>query len=246
MDRISAWLVALVALAGCQSPAFLQAEFAKAKSLRVVPEYRMDAGDNITIKVLNLEDDADNIITATIRPDGKVSFPKHGDILAAGKTTEQLAAELETAFKETLGLREPRVYVAANRFDSKNVTILGEVRRPGRYAYTGQMRVADVLGLAIDADAIRSAPNQTLLFREIDGKTKVYHVNLKDFFAKNRFETNFYVRPGDVIYVPRNGYAKVADSVQRFLQPISAIFAGIGLGTRTVSLFAPAPGGGGG
>jgi len=242
MDRISAWLVALVALAGCQSPAFLEAEFAKAKSLRVVPDYRIDAGDNITIKVLNIDDEeGDNIVTARVRPDGKVTFPKHGDILAAGKTTEQLAAELEEEFKETLGLREPRVYVAANSFDSKNVTILGQVRRPGRYPYNGQMRVADVLGLAIDTDVIRSAPNQTLLFREIDGKMKVYHINLKDFFHKNRFETNFYIRPGDVIYVPRNGYAKVGDAVQRFLQPISAVFAGIGLGARTVSLFAPTP-----
>jgi|GEM_PF-1070291 len=228
-------------LAGCASPAFNNAIFAKANALQAAPAYRIGPGDQVTIRVLGQEDVTESLVQDIVRPDGKVSFPVHGDITAAGKTTAELRTELQEAFKKTLNMKKPRVYVAVNSFDSKSVTVLGEVIRPGRFPYHGQMRVADLLGLAIGPKDTFAAPNRALLFREVEGATKVYHVHLKDFFNKANFDTNFYIRPGDVVYVPKNGWAKVYNGVRKVFLPFSAIFDSIGLGGRSVSYFAPVP-----
>jgi polysaccharide export outer membrane protein len=235
-------LAGLLVLVGCKSPAYQNAVYARAKALQVSPEYRMGEGDFITIKVLDQDPGArDILVNERIRPDGKIGFPRHGDIVATGKTPEELRAELEQSFQQTLQLKDPKVYVAVNRFFSKNVTVLGEVLRPGQYPYTGQTRVADLLGLAIGTQPLSAAPNRTLLFREVDGQMKVYHVNLKDFFDKADFKTNFYLRPGDVVYVPRNGFAIVANGVAKVMQPIAALLGAVGLGQRTVNFWIPSP-----
>jgi len=236
-------LAGLLVFVGCASPAYENAIFSRAKALQKSPEYRIGEGDAITIKVLDQDkEDPDILVTGLVRPDGKIGFPRHGDIVAAGKTPEELRAELESSFEQTLNLKNATVYVSANQFNSKNVTILGEILRPGQYPYMGQTRVADLLGLAIGTQPLSAAPNRTLLFREVDGKIKVYHINLKDFFHEADFSTNFYLRPGDVVFVPRNGYAIVANAISKFLQPFSAIVGAVGLGTQTVNFWVPAPG----
>ncbi len=220
---------------GCRSEAYLNAIFARASTLSASPEYAIGSGDRITIRVLGQSEFS---ITDSVRPDGKVSFPEHGDIHVGGKTTAAVRVELEEAFKQTLGLKNPRVYVAVNDFDSKYVTVLGEVVRPGRYRYRGDMRVTDLLGTAIGVNN-SGAPNRALLFREIDGATKVYHVHLNDYFEKADFTTDFYLRPGDVVFVPKHGFAIVADGIRKVMSPITAITESVGLGARTVDLFVP-------
>jgi len=237
MLKRTAFLLGLaVLMLGCSTTAEVNAIAARAKALEVAPEYIIEEGDSITIQVLG-EDQP--VVTHTVRPDGQVSFPNHGDILVKGKTPEALRAELEQDFKQTLGLRNPKVYVAVNAFTSKSVTVLGQVLRPGRYPYTGQMRVADLLGRAIGVPPVTGAPNRALLFREVEGKTKVYKVRLKDFFHEADFRTNFYVRPGDILWVPMNGFAVVATQIEKVLLPVAAFVQGIGLGRQVTTVFIP-------
>lgn len=227
-------MVALIALvAGCQSEAFRKSILARANTLRTSPEYVIGEGDNVTVMVLGHEE---YDTTNDIRPDGKLAFPEYGDIVMAGKTPEEVRAELQESFKSTLGLKSPKVYVAVNTFRSKFVTVLGEIRAPGRYPYTGQMRVVDLMGLAI-GPSFRSAPSQALLFREVDGVTRMYQVHLNDFFERGDFTTNFYVRPGDILFVPKNGFAAVADWIRMVTEPLRAVFEIIGLGGRTISVY---------
>ena len=232
-------LTLLAMIAGCASEAYNKSVLARAKALRVAPEYRIGEGDTLTIRVLG-QDVGDHMIQDMVRPDGKVSFPEHGDIHAAGKTPAQLRAELEETFKKTLGLNNPIVYVAVNAFTSKVVTVLGEVARPGRFPYTGQMRIADLLGITVGTRPT-AASNRALLFREVDGNMKIYQVHLKKFFSEADFSTNFYVRPGDILFVPQNGFAQVAKYITIGLLPIQAIFGAVGLGARTINYFTPVP-----
>ena len=236
MKRIGTGALLLVlagVLAGCTSPAYNKSILARANTLRTSPEYRIGEGDSLTISVLGHEE---YLITSTVRPDGSLSFPQHGDITVGGKTAEGLRTELQQSFKKSLGLKNPRVYVAVNTFDSKNVTVMGEVARPGRYPYTGQMRVADLLGLAV-GPSIRAWRNKSLLFREVDGATKVYQVKLMDFFYEADFSTNFYVRPGDILFVQKRPMAWLGDEIRTILDPINALFDTIGFGTTTVTTF---------
>jgi len=238
MKRIGTVFLALavvVLIAGCTSEAYNKAIFAKAASLQTSPEYVIGEGDSVTIMVLG---ETGFETTNRVRPDGKMSFPGHGDFMAAGKTPEKLREELTEAFKSTLELKNPKVYVAVNSFDSKAVTVLGEVIRPGRFPYGGQMRVADVLGLSL-GPTIYGSKNRALLFREVDGATKIYHVELRNFFAKGDFSTNFYLRPGDIIYVPTNAFRVVGNQIRILLDPIAALFNTVGFGSTVVSYYIP-------
>ena len=240
MASVAVVLGLIAFTAGCRSNAELNAIVAKARTMMTAPDYIIEEGDDISIRVLDHEQYS--IDQQLVRPDGKVSFPRHGDIDVAGKTVEKLRAELETSFQSSLNLaKKPRVYVSVNQFLSKAVTIFGEINRPGRYAYTGQMRVADLLGRAIGIRDVTAAHNETLLFRDVGGTTKIYKIRLKDFGYEGDFTTNYFLRPGDIVYVPRNGWAKAAMAVQRVLLPIEAVFNAIGLGARTTNLFLGAP-----
>jgi len=238
MKRIGTVFLALavvVLCAGCTSEAYNKAIFAKAASLQTSPEYVIGEGDSITVMVLG---EIGFETTNRVRPDGKMSFPGHGEFVAAGKTPEQLRLELSESFKSTLELKNPKVYVAVNSFDSKAVTVLGEVIRPGRFPYNGQMRVADILGLTL-GPTIYGSKNRALLFREVDGATKIYHVQLRDFFSKGDFSTNFFLRPGDIIYVPTNAFRVVGNQIRIWLDPLAALFNTVGFGSTVVSYYIP-------
>ncbi len=230
-------ILAATGLAGCRTQAEMNAVFAKAVALRTAPEYTIGESDTVTIRVL---DDATETlaISTIVRPDGKISFPEHGDIDVLNKTAAQLRSELETQFQKTLGLKSPKVFVAVTAFDSKTVTVLGEVRLPGRYPYTGQMRVTDLLGLTRGVVETGS-PNRALLFREVEGEMKVYHVKLKDFLVKADFSTNYFIRPGDLLYVPQNGFSLVAEKIRVGVSPITALLSFLSFGSATTSFFVP-------
>jgi polysaccharide export outer membrane protein len=238
MKRNGTWFLALAIVAvaaGCQSAAYKKAIFARAKEQMTSPAYVIGEGDAVTIMVLGQEGME---TTNRVRPDGMMTFPGHGDFQVAGKTTEEVRNYLESALKESLRLANPKVYVAVNSFESKAVTILGEVSRPGRFPYNGQMRIADVIGLALGTN-IYAASDRALLFRDLDNTTKIYRIELGKFFSEGDFSTNFYLRPGDVIYVPTNTFRVVGNQIRIILDPFAALFDTVGLGSSVVSYYVP-------
>jgi len=236
MNRSSMWALlvtgSLLCL-GCRSPAELNAVFAKAKTLQTSPDYVVGEGDSIDIRVLG---EREMLVVDTVRPDGKVAFPTLGDLTVAGKTVEQIRGELTDQLKKTI--ENPAVFVTLKSFASKSVTVIGEVAVQGRFAYTGQMRVTDLLGLTRGL-LLTSAPNRSLLFREVDGNTKVYHVFLKDFLEKADFSTNFFVQPGDILFIPKNGFSKVAAAIEIGVSPLAALLSFITVGGSTTAYFVP-------
>ena len=233
-------LLAGLLLGGCSSEAYKAAIWAKARALSTQPEYVIGNSDAISIRVLGFDEYV--IQGKIVRPDGKIAFPKAGDIQVVGKTPQQLRVDLEKEFVESLGLIDPKVFVSVDSYESKSVTVLGEVRVPGRFPYTGQMRVVDLLARTIGWDPITAASTQVLIFRDIDGDVKMYHVNLRAFFERGDFTTNFYLRPGDVVWVPPTGWEKLARGIRRALSPITAIANAIGIGVSTTAYFVPAVG----
>jgi polysaccharide export outer membrane protein len=242
MTRMGTRLVVLACFAlmvSCTTEAYDNAIWARARALTTQPEYVIGNSDTISIRVLGRSQDGFTVESQTVRPDGAISFPTHGDIMVVGKTPEGLRQELQKEFKETLGLKNPKVFVSIESFESKSVTIMGEVRVPGRFPYTGQMRIIDLLGRTIGWDPITAATQKVLLFRDVDGEVKIYHVNIDHMFKKGDFTTNFYLRPGDIIWVPPTNWEKVARSIRRVLSPITALANAIGIGVATTSYFVP-------
>ena len=81
-----------------------------------------------------------------VRPDGFITFPLVGDLQAVGKTTQELAAEIQQKLRSYV--IDPHVTVLVREFRTVSVQVLGEVKTPGYYQVRAGARLLDVLGLA--------------------------------------------------------------------------------------------------
>lgn len=153
--------------------------------------YRLAAGDKITVSVLK----HDELSGAyTIPPDGVIDVPRVGRIAAAGKSTEELAAQLKEKFTEFL--KEPSVSVTLAEARVVNAFVLGSVAKPGQFPITPTTRVTELLAAAGDLVGERAE----LTARLIRGKT-ILPIDLPAALGGKNPEANPLVLEGDLLWV---------------------------------------------
>ncbi len=92
-------------------------------------EYRLAPGDTIQVRVFNQDSISGRV---RVRPDGRISVPFVNDVSAAGQTTGELSKTLQTMLRGVIN--QPVVTVALEEQGAAQVSVLGEVARPGVYA----------------------------------------------------------------------------------------------------------------
>src|SRR5438270_1483316 len=108
-----------------------------------LPEYRIGIEDVLDIAVWNV---AELQKTVPVRPDGKISLPLVNDVVAAGLTPMELRDQLTK--KIAVYVQNPDVSVVVREIRSQKVSVLGQVKAPGRYDVKGPSTVLDALALA--------------------------------------------------------------------------------------------------
>lgn len=109
-----------------------------------VPEYRLGAGDTITIKVYGEDDlSRDASITAAC----KIEVPLIGGVEVCGKTTDQVGETIRRRLADGF-LREPNVFVGVSTYGSQKVEVKGNVKKPGVYVLTGPTTLSAAVTLA--------------------------------------------------------------------------------------------------
>ena len=195
-----------IGLIGCAAtgPANLPPQSDTDGTSVLVDLYLMDVGDVIEVSVRN---NPDLSVSAPIRPDGMISFPMVGDIMAAGLGPEQLSTNIEKQLSSYI--KNPHVTVIltsmqGHEFISK-VRVTGAVGASTALTYHQGMTVIDaVLGagsLDIYADG-----NRTKLHRRTESGMVSYDIRLKDILEKGDMTTNVYLLPGDIITVPERAF----------------------------------------
>jgi polysaccharide export outer membrane protein len=91
-------------------------------------EYLLAAGDTILVRVYNQESVSGRV---RVRPDGFITVPFVNDVPAAGRSTRDLAATLQTRLRDYLN--QPVVTVSLEEMGQTRLSVLGEVARPGVY-----------------------------------------------------------------------------------------------------------------
>jgi len=169
-----------------------------------VETYRIGVDDLIKVSVWrNPELDA----TVPVRPDGKISLPLVGDVVAGGRTPDEVAADVKTRLGDYV--RDPQVAVILTELRSheylSRVRVTGAVRQPVSITYRQGMTVLDAVlaagGLTEFASADRSE-----LYRKDGGGTRQLDVRLGKIMKKGDLETNYAVQPGDIITVPERAF----------------------------------------
>lgn len=167
-------------------------------------EYRIGVSDTISVSVWR---NPDLSITVPVRPDGKISMPLIGDMLAAGKTSEMLAEDITAKLTEYV--RSPQVTVIVSNPASteymQTVRITGAVARPASIPYRKGMTVMDVV-LSVGGPNEFASENKSKLYRTSDGEVKTYPIYLKDILKRGKLETNYKLAPGDIISVPERAF----------------------------------------
>ncbi len=135
-----------------------------------------------------------SVLGYLVEADGTIKVPYLGKIKAEGLSRIQLEVLLAEKFKDYT--KNPIVNV---RFLNYNITIIGEVTRPGRYNMaTERTTILEAIALAGDITYLGKSDN-VMVIREENGKRTIERVNL---LSKEIFKSPFfYLKTNDVIYV---------------------------------------------
>ena len=137
--------------------------------------------------------------TVPVRPDGKISLPLLNDVQAAGLTAMQLRGVLTKKLAEYVPT--PEVSVIVREVRSFKVSVIGEVKTPGRYELKSRATVLDVLAQAGPFSDFASRARIFVL--RLNGTTmKRIPFNYNKVIAADGEAENFLLQPGDIVVVP--------------------------------------------
>lgn len=139
--------------------------------------------------------------TVSVRPDGKISLPLLNDVQAAGLSAMQLRAFLAKALAAFV--QTPEVSVIVREVHSFKVSVMGEVKEPGRFDLSARATVLDVLAMAKGFTEFADKGRIVVLRRE-KGLTRLipfeYH-KIMSGGESNSGRENFFVQPDDIVLV---------------------------------------------
>jgi polysaccharide biosynthesis/export protein len=185
--------------------------------------YRLGPEDVISVTVFNQERYSRNGIT--IPPNGRINYPLVPEgIIVAGKTTEQVAAELTRRLNEYI--IDPQITVMLEKAQSARFSVLGDVAQPGIRIMTHRLSVYEALAEAGGVLDTGDKSKVMVLRRQQDGTMASIRVNIKKYERGDARELTYLV-PGDQVIVPGNNFKKFKE-VMNLLPIISfaRIFTG--------------------
>jgi len=199
--KASRWLALL---AGVMLLAFaIQGHAASRETLGV--------GDTIRVTVFQ---NPDLTTEARISERGTIVFPLIGEVALSGQTPMGAGARIAAQLKQGNFMKDPQVSVSVLQVRSRQVSVLGNVVRPGRYALDDtSMTLTDILALAGGispggADTVTVVTNR-------NGSQKKLEINVPEMIYKGDMSANFEIQNGDTIFVQRAPVFYIYGEVQR-------------------------------
>jgi polysaccharide export outer membrane protein len=182
-----------------------------------LPTYRLTFGDILEIRFFG---NPEFNVTNTIRPDGRLTLEKIGELFVVGMTPEELD-NLITA-KYSRFIKDPDVTVIVRSFGKRNVFLLGHVNGPGAYEIEPGMTVLRVLTRA-GGYQVGAKLNSIILMRaEYFQASKAYRVDLENFSSKTDLASDPLVEPNDIIYVPKTFISDATLFMNRFFALVNS------------------------
>lgn len=137
---------------------------------------------------------AASLVGYRVEQDGSIQFPFIGSIPVAGLTLDEVRDKIQEVVSNYI--EESSVTV---KLLNDNVTVLGEVRVPGRYPlYDEEINILEAISLAGDATDFANKKKVRLLRKDSDEHQMIVLNMLDDQLLLSPY---FYMKPGDIIYV---------------------------------------------
>lgn len=164
-------------------------------------DYLIGAGDTVNIVVWRNPEVSQSV---PVRPDGKITTPLVEDLQASGKTSTELARDIEKALSKFI--QQPVVTVVVTSFVGtygEQIRVIGQAAKPQALPYRVDMSLMDVL-IAVGGVTEFAAGNRASVIRVVDGKQQKFNVRLNDLIKDGDISANVPMRPGDVLIIPES------------------------------------------
>lgn len=158
--------------------------------------YRLAPEDVVEISVWKEEGLRKELL---VRPDGGVSFPLIGELQAAGKTAEEIRAEVAARLGNKIN--DPVVSVSVLKASGNKIYVIGRVARPGEYVAGRYLDVLQALAVAGGLTPF-AAEDDIRILRKRAGRDEVFEFEYSDVRRGRKLEQNIMLQGGDVVVVP--------------------------------------------
>lgn len=177
-------------------PADPAAAAAAAAGVLPPPDYVIGAEDVLDVVVWREKELSAEVM---VRPDGMVSLPLLNDVQAGGLTPEEFRMRVSAGAAKYV--ESPSVTVIVKQINSRKISVMGEVVKPGIYPLLAPTTVLQLLALAGGPTAFADVRDISVV-RTVDGKTTRLVFNYKEVARGRRMEQNVLLRPGDTVIIP--------------------------------------------
>ena len=164
------------------------------QAVDLAPEERLGIDDVFEVRVLG-EQDLSGMYR--IAADGTVDYPFVGRVsvigMRSGEVQELIATKLADGY-----LKKPQVSLMVKEWNSRKVSVIGQVQKPGSVVYFTNMTIVDAIAAAGGFTGIASK-NSVTLRRETQGSVQSNNYPVADI-SQGR-APNVVLRPGDILVV---------------------------------------------
>jgi polysaccharide export outer membrane protein len=159
-------------------------------------DYTIGDGDVLSVSVWKNPGLTDQV---TVLPDGKISFPLVGEIVASGRSVAELKQELEA--KVSHYVPSPVLTVEVQSVNSLLIYVIGKVNHPGRFLLNTQVDVLQALAMAGGLNLFAKR-NEIQVFRKTTKGTQTFDFGYDSVVKGEDLSQNISLERGDVVVVP--------------------------------------------
>jgi polysaccharide export outer membrane protein len=159
-------------------------------------DYVIGPGDVLDISVWKDETLTKSVV---VLPDGKISFPLIGQVVASGKTVAQLKKEIEK--KISPYVPDVTLSFEVKQVNSMLIYVIGRVNNPGRFVLNVNVNVLQALSMAGGLNPFAKR-DKIKVFRQERDKTHIYFFQYDGVVDGKHLEQNILLKRGDVVVVP--------------------------------------------
>ncbi len=143
----------------------------------------------------------------TVQPDGYITLLGVGDLHVEGQTIPDVTQSIRAAYAKTL--HSPILTVRLVDFEKPYFIAGGELGHPGKFELRGDTTLTQAVAIA-GGFTENSKHSQVWLFRRVSNDwAETQRFDLKKMLKSGDLHEDAHLRPGDMLYVPRNLYSKV-------------------------------------
>jgi len=145
--------------------------------------------------------------TVTVQPDGYITLQGAGDLHVEGQTIPDVTESIRVAYAKTL--HNPILTVRLMDFEKPYFIVGGEVGHPGKFELRGDTTTTQAVAIA--GGFTESAKHsQVWLFRRVSNDwVETQRLDLKKMLKNGNLQEDAHLRPGDMLYVPKNALSKM-------------------------------------